>query len=126
MTPPEELIWSKAFRMGRTQFDGADVTHLILKQGTTLDWKQLLNRMEGYWEILFIHILLFRFTYPSERDIVPKWLIEELLNRVRDQLDLPTPQDNVCKGSLLSHRQYIVALTDWGYKDVTDFFHKTL
>jgi hypothetical protein len=27
--------------------------------------------MEQYWEVLLIHILNFRFIYPSERDKIP-------------------------------------------------------
>lgn len=124
ITPPEELIVSKAFRMGRSQFDGADITHIILKQGKNLNWKAILNRMDASWEILFTHIMLFRFTYPSERDIVPKQVMKELITRLKAQLALPTPKDKVSRGSLLSHRQYQIAYTDWGYKDVTDFFLK--
>ena len=29
LCPAEEMIWSKAFVMGRERFDGADVIHLV-------------------------------------------------------------------------------------------------
>jgi len=121
ITPPEELIVSKAYRMDRRNFDGADVVNLILKCGAKLDWERILRRMEPYWEVLLVHILLFRFIYPSDRHIVPKWLITELVNRVKSQLDLPEPKEKVCRGSLLSHDQYDIAYSKWGYNDFTKF-----
>lgn len=116
--PPEELIWSKAFRQERTKFDGADVNHIILKQGETLDWKRLLMRMEQHWEIFLVNILSFRYVYPSERHIIPKWLINELLSRLNHQLDLRSPTDKVCRGPLLSRKQYLVDINEWGFKSI--------
>src|SRR4051794_26816312 len=42
--PVEESIWQKAYIMERERFDGADVIHLILHCGRTLDWERLLRR----------------------------------------------------------------------------------
>lgn len=120
-TPPEQLIVSKLYRMGRNHFDGADVTHMFLKQGKKLKWKMLLNLIEPYWEVLLVQILLFRFTYPSDRDVIPAEILHELLDRIHAQIDIPTPKEKICRGSLLSHRQYDMAYTQWGYKDVTQF-----
>lgn len=116
LIPPEELIWSKAYMQDRRHFDGADVNHLILKQGGKLDWKRLATRMEIHWEVLFAHIINFRFVYPSERDIVPRWLIEEYLSRIKLQLDTPTPMQKVCRGPLISPSQYIEDIKKWGYQ----------
>ncbi|QQG43875.1 MAG: nucleotidyltransferase [Candidatus Roizmanbacteria bacterium] len=116
---PEDLIWSKAYRQERFKYDGADVNHLILKRGKELNWKHIFLRFEQHWEILFSHILNFRFVYPSERNKVPKWLIKELISRVENQLEVPTPQGIVCRGTLLSHYSYESDITEWGYKSVT-------
>lgn len=124
ITPPEELILSKLYRQGRTQYEGADVAHLILKQGANLNWKHLLNRVEPNWEVLLGQLINFRFVYPSDAKIIPDWLMNELLDRIKLQLEMPAPLEKVCKGSMLSHRQYQIAYTDWGYKDLTDFFYK--
>jgi len=115
LIPPEELIWSKAYIQHREKFDGADVNHIILKQGQSLDWQRLLMRMEAHWEVLFSHLINFRFVYPSERDIVPKWLMEELLSRSQQQLTLPNPQDKVCRGHLLANGQYDIDFEKWGF-----------
>lgn len=107
---PEEIIWCKAYVQERKWYDGADINHLILSQGKQLNWKHLLMRMENHWEILFGILLNFRFVYPSERGIVPKWLMEELINRLKNQLENPIPKDKVCRGPLLSRSQYQIDL----------------
>lgn len=114
---PEEIFWSKAYRQDRFKYDGADVYHIILKKGEEMDWKVILNRMEQNWEVLLSHLITYRFIYPADRDMVPKWLMEELLSRLQNQMDLPPPIDRVCRGRLLSHTQYEHAIQDWGYKD---------
>lgn len=121
---PEELIVSKLYRQGRDQYDGADVVHLILKKGDALDWKHLLDRVEPHWEVLLAQLIMYRFIYPSDRRQIPKWVMQELLERIQLQLEMPEPQERVSKGSILSHRDYQIAYTDWGYKDITDFFYK--
>ena len=38
--------------------------------------------MEVHWEVLLMHLLNFRWIYPTERDNVPRWLMDELLERL--------------------------------------------
>lgn len=116
---PEDLIWTKSYRQERDKYEGPDINHVILKQADKLNWKRLLHRMETHWEILLGHIINFRFVYPADREKIPRWLFDELLNRLNEQLDLPTPIDKVCRGTLLSRNQYQIDITRWGYKDVT-------
>ena len=118
LTPPTEMIWSKALLQNRHRYDGADIAHLILRQSERIDWKRLLTHMEQYWEVLLIHILTFRFIYPSERDKIPRWLLEELLLRTRQQADLPLPQTKVCRGRLFSPDDYRIDVSEWGFADV--------
>src|SRR5579859_2602734 len=116
MIPPEELIWTKLYVQDRDRFDGADVMHMILRQGPKLDWKRLMQRMDLHWEILLAQLLTFRFVYPSERDCIPQWVQERLLDRVMNQTSLPAPQDRICRGPLLSRTQYQIDITEWGYE----------
>jgi hypothetical protein len=118
LTPPTELIWSKALLQNRQRYDGADIAHLILRQADRIDWKRLLTHMEQYWEVLLIHLLNFRFIYPSERNKIPHWLMEELLLRAKRQDDLPLPQTKVCRGRLFSTDDYRVDIAEWGFADV--------
>jgi hypothetical protein len=115
---PTELVWSKAFIQCRARYDGADIINVILKQHDQIDWHRLLSYMEQWWEVLLTHLLNFRFVYPSERQCIPRWLIEELLDRVRQQLDVPAAQMRVCRGRMFSREDYEIAVTEWGFADV--------
>ena len=83
ITPPTEFILSKLFLQDRYRYDGADVAHVILRKHDEIDWRRLLAAMELYWEVLLIHVLNFRFIYPTEREAIPRWLLDELLERLR-------------------------------------------
>jgi hypothetical protein len=118
LTPPTEFIISKLLLQDRYRYDGADIAHVLLKKNAEIDWRRLLSSMELYWEVLLIHLLGFRFIYPSERNNVPRWLLDELLDRVKHQADLPPTQMKVCRGRLLSPRDYLIDITEWGFADV--------
>jgi hypothetical protein len=115
---PTELIWSKAFIQLRHRYDGPDVAHVILKQHDEIDWRKLLAYMDQYWEVLLIHILNFRFIYPSERECIPRWLFDELLARLKRHAELPTPQMKVCRGRMFSRVDYQIDVKEWGFADV--------
>jgi len=53
--------------------------------------------MDLHWEVLLVHLLNFRWAYPSERNRVPLWLMHELLDRLEQQLDLPPPRHAAAK-----------------------------
>jgi hypothetical protein len=112
------LIWSKVFIQNRDRYDGADVAHLILLRHQEINWQRLLCSMEQFWEVLLIHLLNFRFIYPSEREKVPSWLMHELLSRLEHQFELPTPRMKVCRGRMFSVADYAADVTDLGYADV--------
>ena len=117
LVSPEDQIWQKCFVQDRVRYDGADIAHIIRKSGQRLDWKRLLTRMEAHWELLFAHLLLFRYIYPGERDTVPAWLLEEMQSRLTAQSNVPEPTEPVCRGPLLSKTQYRVDIDDWGYRE---------
>jgi nucleotidyltransferase DUF2204 len=115
LTPPEELIWSKAFVQERERFDGADVLHLIRQTGSSLDWPRLMRRFDLNWRVLLSHLILFGFVYPSRRSLVPDWVMDSLLVRLR--LDQEDPDSDVCFGTLLSREQYLHDIVTSGYQD---------
>jgi hypothetical protein len=51
LIPPDEMIWTKVYVQDRVRFDGADIAHIIRKQGPRLDWRRLLTRMDRDWEL---------------------------------------------------------------------------
>lgn len=117
LVPPTEFVWSKIFVQDRHRYDGADVAHMILKKHDEIDWKRLLGHMELYWEVLLIALLNFRFIYPSERDAVPRWLLDELLGRLDAQVSMPLPSVKVCRGRIFSPRDYSPDVTKWGFSE---------
>lgn len=117
---PEDLLWGKMYVMNRERYDGADVNHLILKQGKTMDWKRLQERMEPHWHLLLSYLLLFQFVYPSDfHEVLPRWLFDELMERAREQYDLPPPVEKVCRGPWVDQTQYQVDIKEWDYKSYT-------
>jgi len=117
LVPPTQFIWSKIFVQDHHRFDGADVAHMILKKHDQINWEQLLNHMELYWEVLLMALLNFRFVYPSERHMVPRWLMEELLERLRDQAEMKGPGKKVCRGRIFSPRDYAIDIEKWGFSE---------
>lgn len=114
--PVEELIWCKSYVWNRERFDGADINHLLLKQGKNIDWKRLLLRINPYWHILLAEIIVFQFVYPSEYpNIIPKWLFDELISRAQDQWILPGPVERVCRGPIIDSTQYHTDIREWHY-----------
>jgi hypothetical protein len=118
VVPPTELVWSKLFVQDRYRYDGADVAHVILRQLERIDWRRLLEYADQHWEVLLAHLINFRFIYPSERHRIPSWLLDELLERLRQQAELPEPRTRVCRGRHFSRSDYLVDITEWGFADI--------
>jgi hypothetical protein len=82
-----------------------------------LDWRRLLRRFDRHWRVLLNHLVLHGYIYPAERDVVPAWLMEELLLRMREDIRTAPVRERVCGGTLLSREQYLVDVTQWGFAD---------
>ena len=119
LCPAEEMFWSKAFIMERERYDGADIVHLIRARGGQLDWQRLLGRFGPHWRILLSHLVMFGFVYPAHRDLVPAPVMEQLLERLRQEIRTPPPAENICLGPLLSREQYLTDIGEWGYHDAS-------
>lgn len=117
LCPPEEMIWSKCYVQERERYDGADVAHLIRAKGESLDWRRLLDHFGDHWRILFSQLTLFGFSYPAERNKVPPWVMHELNDRLRAEIDAPPPGGKTCYGTFLSREQYLIDTGLWGYTD---------
>lgn len=118
---PEEMIWTKVFIMEPERYDGADVAHLIRACGRDLDWRRVLDRLEGHWELLLAHLVLYGYIFPSESEAVPSWVMEELLARMERWVDPHPSLARVCRGTLLSRYQYLADVQQWGYRDARSF-----
>ena len=111
----EEMIWSKAFVMERHRYDGADILHLMRAGAPTMDWRRLLDRFGAYWPLLLHFLVLFSFVYPAERSRIPDWVVRDLTARWQEMEDSPGPE--ICRGTLLSHLQYLPDVGDGGLLD---------
>lgn len=116
--PAEELIWSKSFIMERERFDGADIVHTIHGYGKNMDWKHLIARFGDHWRVLYSHVVLFQYVYPGEMDKIPDWVVQELTQRVLDELaHKPAVSKPLCQGTFISREQYLRDISEWGYDD---------
>jgi len=115
--PPEETIWSKSFVMERSRFDGADVAHILLARADSLDWDRLVRRFGPHWRVLLSHLVLFGFIFPPERTRIPVAVMHDLLGRLRDETSGPAPPEKVCGGTLLSWQEYLIDVSDGGWRD---------
>lgn len=117
LAPPEDIIWSKAFVCERERFDGHDIANLFRAVGHDMDWDRLLARFGDHWEVLLSHLVMYRFSFPSDRSQVPRWVMDELLRRELSQLSEDDPLRRGCRGTLISKVQYEHVVTHLGYAD---------
>ncbi|MEA2710152.1 MAG: hypothetical protein QOF78_2753 [Phycisphaerales bacterium] len=114
LVPAEENIWTKAFIQERERFDGADIAHLLLARGPELDWTRLKNHFRGHEQVLLAHLILFTYIYPTHRQQIPWNVVEELMQRVRDERP---PEQKICRGTSISRAQYLPDIRDNGFID---------
>ena len=117
IVPAEEMLWSKAFIMERERFDGADVAHLLRATAGGLDWRRLIDRFAEHWRLLLVHLILFGYVYPGERDRIPAWVVRDLRVRLDAELDAPDADPTLFRGTLISREQYLPDIERWGYRD---------
>lgn len=124
LVPVEEMIRSKAYVQNKERFDGCDVINLILKFGKKINWKLLREKIEPNWEVLFAHLVNFSFVYPNEIEKIPRWLIDEYIQRLQKKFLTPVNKEERTTRGLLISWHYRVAIEKWGYKPVSPFFQK--
>jgi hypothetical protein len=115
----EELIASKLFVNFRERFDGADITHVIYATKGGLDWTRLRQIAGEQWEILLWELILFHYIYPSKQDYVPRDVWDDLLGRMRSQLDSPTPKAPF-RGSLIDEKMFAIDVHEWGLENLLE------
>jgi len=113
---PEEMIWMKAYIMERERFDGADIAHILRSCAEKLDWPHLLRRFGPDWRVLLTHLALFGYIYPSERGKIPTAVMSDLVARLRKEVPA-AGRKRLCRGTLLSRKQYLVDVEEWGFRD---------
>ncbi|MFL5411603.1 MAG: hypothetical protein ACJ79D_09515, partial [Myxococcales bacterium] len=66
------------------------------------------------------HLISFRFSFPSDKDKVPEWVMRDLLARQLALEDRPAPSERMCRGTLLSRQQYMNEVEEHGYLDARE------
>jgi hypothetical protein len=113
---PEEMIWMKAYIMERERFDGADVAHILQSCAQKLNWAHLVRRFGSDWRVLLSHLVLFGYIYPGERDKIPAAIMDDLISRLRSERR-NAGADRVCRGTLLSRKQYLLDIQERRFRD---------
>jgi hypothetical protein len=114
----EEMIHNKAFVAGRQRNDAPDIFKLLVAVGDQMDWQHLIKRFGEHWEVLLSHLIMFRYVFPSHRDVVPDEVMDELLARLQQTRYEPWTGGKLCRGPILdvngAFDQYV---GEWGYRD---------
>jgi hypothetical protein len=113
----EELIASKLFVNFRERFDGADVVHIIFGTRGKLDWDRLRHLVGEHWELLLWELVLFHYVYPSRQNYVPRQVWDDLLNRMRKELDSPSATAPF-RGSLIDEKMFSIDVKEWGMENL--------
>ncbi len=115
----EELIASKLFVTRRERFDGADIVHVIHGTGGKLDWNRILDLIGEHWMMLLWALVLYQYVYPAHSEFVPRTLWNELLSRLRNELDHPDPHA-VFRGSLIDEKMFAIDSEEWGMANLNE------
>lgn len=114
---PEELLASKLFVVRRERFDGADVAHIIYGTKGKLEWERILQLMGEHWEILLWMLLFFRYNYPAQTGYVPRWLWNDLLQRLHTAVEHPETNAPF-RGSLVDDYMFAIDVNEWKMTDL--------
>jgi predicted nucleotidyltransferase len=109
----EELIASKVFVTRRERFDGADIVHVIFGTKGKLDWERILSLIGVHWMVLLWALVLYQYVYPAYSQFVPRTVWDDLLSRLRNELDHPDPNAPF-RGSLIDENMFSIDVKEWG------------
>jgi hypothetical protein len=117
IAPAEELIWHRLFIGERHRHDMADVMHLILCLGDTLDWERLVDRTGPHWPLLLAQLVMFNYVYPGYRSNVPEWVMKRLLERAGSDAGHDIDDLDYTRGPLISRFSFMIDVREWGFLD---------
>jgi hypothetical protein len=118
LIPIEEMIAAAAFLAVRTRFDGAEVLHLIQGVHGRLDWDRILRRLGDNRQLLLWQLILFDFVYPNHSDYLPKQLMVELFEEIRQRWGNGDKSKKLFRGTVIDPFSFRVDIDDWGYEDM--------
>lgn len=116
---PEELVASKLFVTRRERFDGADIVHIIHGTKGKLDWDRVLKIVGEHWGIVLWAMMLYQYVYPADSGYIPAAVWNDLLGRLRGELDRPDPRAHF-RGSLLDENMFAIDVHEWGMANLIE------
>jgi hypothetical protein len=120
VAPVEELIWHRLFISERHRQDMADILHLILCQGSGIEWERLLSKTGEHWPLLLAQLQLFGYVYPEARGQVPPSVMDALLDRARADLTRGRSGEPMTRGPMISRFSFAIDVNEWGMRDVRE------
>ena len=117
IAPPEELIWHRLFISERHRHDVADILHLLLCLGDTIDWERLVDRVGPHWPLLLAQLQTFSYVYPGYRTNVPAWVMERLIEQARADISRDDEEAELTRGPLISRFSFAIDVREWGFAD---------
>ncbi len=118
VAPVEELIWHRLFINERHRQDMSDIVHLIASVGSLIDWRRLLDKTGEHWPLLLSQLMVFLYVYPELGDRVPRWLLDDLLERAHIEAHRDRSGERVTRGTLISRFSFTIDTHEWGFRDV--------
>jgi hypothetical protein len=74
-----------------------------------------------HWMMLLWTLTLYQYVYPAHSEYVPRAVWDELLGRLREELDHPNPRA-VFRGSLIDDRMFAIDANEWGMANLYEQF----
>jgi hypothetical protein len=115
--PLEETVWMKAYVAHRERFDGADVLHLLRAGRGRFNWQRFVALFDDAPELLLAYLMLFQFVYPNDRETVPDWVLDTLIERELESRETAASASRVTRGTLIDRFSYLADVALWGYRD---------
>ena len=120
VAPAEELIWHRLFISERHRQDMADNLHLILCVGDRLDWSRIVEKTGPHWQLLLSHLQMFSYVYPEAVGRIPDWVMEDLLERARQDTSRERSGEMTTRGTLVSRFSFAIDVNEWGLHDLRE------
>lgn len=120
IAPPEELLWHRLFISERHRHDMADIAHLILTVGASLNWRRLLEKTGEHWPLLLAQLVTFSYVYPESSGAVPEWVVEDLLARAQIDVHRHRTNEPVTRGTMVSRFSFAIDVNEWQYRDLRE------
>lgn len=117
VAPVEELIWHRLFISERHRQDMADILHVVLCVGDSLDWERLMKRVGPHWPLLLAQLELFSYVYPGYRSNIPDWVMEQLIEHARADIGRDDEDADTTRGTLISRFSFAIDVREWGFFD---------